>query len=370
MVNLKSMQNRKQLPWKHFSVWNNAKDFKGSVADFNEQKIITIHPDDKNKIQIKYNIINPFKKPEEQFSELKSLRSKKDFASFENIFLDKKIQIFLSITKSLEHPIVINLPTTEHFQYGILVKKNVLATIYEDFKQTKEKIKFSQQTSFISLEENACLKFIKKNFNSFSTDSIRYIYNYLHKNSKMYLNYHSINTKTQDSVEFNSLYNVHTFFIEESANFFEQALILAKNKSNFQHYSNVYHLKAYGKSSQLHKVILDDYAKSVFNSLVFIASHCPKVNTSQLNKNISFSKKTKSISQPQLQIKTDDVKAGHGSTTGHIQDEELYYLQSRGISLKKSKQLLRQAFIKEAYSNIQDIEIKKNINTLLNSYDK
>ncbi|MBE8221598.1 MAG: SufD family Fe-S cluster assembly protein [Bdellovibrionales bacterium] len=403
MVDLNLLKDSKQLPWKSFSLHSSLKDvclknFK--TIDKKDKEFFKIHLSDKCKVEIKYNISNPFTKPEESFTELKKLRSKKDFASFNNIFDDKQqkseLCFLLSVKEGqkLSHPIYINLPATQEYQnfkYGIDMQKNSFANIYETYQKNIKKACIHNVNSFISMQENSCLKFVSENSKISAVTSTRHMYNYLHKNSQFYLNYYSVenlsnydNAKNKleaqsssvpdsvsDSVpEISSLYNVHTFLIGEAANFFEQALILAKNKTNRQHYSNIYHLKPYGQSSQLHKTMLDDSAKSIFNALIFIGSNCHKVNSHQLNNNLSFSKKTKIISQPQLQVKTDDVKATHGSTTGQVQAEELYYLQSRGISFAKSKQLLKQAFVKETQDNITNLIIKKDINNILKGYDE
>ncbi len=368
------------MPWKGFPLYAALQEVPKNLFLTTLPKEVvffTIHPDDKNKIDIQYNLTNPFKKPEEQFLELQSLRSKKDFSSFQNIFnTDNQLYALLSVKENqhLAHPIAIHLPCSQKYQnlqYGIVVKKNASASVYESYTGSDEAMDLHNVSSFISVQENACLNFISENSKTSSAMSVRHMHNYLHQNSQMYLNYYSVNNTTPVSVnQLSSLYNVHTFLMGKASNFFEQALTLAKNKTNNHHCSNIYHLKPCGQSSQLHKALLDDFAKSVFNALVFIGSDCPQVNSHQLNNNLSFSKKTKVISQPQLQVKTDDVKAAHGSTTGQVQAEELYYLQSRGISLLKAKQLLKQAFIKETYSNITNPVIKKTISSILKKYDE
>lgn len=378
MVNLSLLKDTKQLPWRDFPIHKVLQDISAQnfrAIDQEAKKLFTIHPEDKDKVEVQYHVTNPFKKPEESFIELNTLRSKKDFSSFYNTFCTDQLCALLSVkeNKNLKHPVYINLPSTQkyqNFQYGINMKKNSSANVYEVYTKNTQEIFVHNVNSFISLQENACLKFISENSKASSTVSTRHMHNYLYKNSHFYLNYYSVeNTEPRPSVSLSFLYNVHTFLMGEAANFLEQALILAKNKTNYQHYSNIYHLQPYGQSSQLHKALLDDSAKSVFNALVFIGSNCPQVNSHQLNNNLSFSKKTKIVSQPQLQVKTDDVKATHGSTTGQVQAEELYYLQSRGISFNRSKQLLKQAFVNETQNNITNSIIKKNINIILQGYD-
>lgn len=378
MVDLTFFKKNKQLPWKSFSIPTDihTTGLSNQKTSYAKSSCFTIHPEDKDKINITYDILNSFCKPEEDFPELTNLRSKKDFADFKNIFYTKQLHALLTIKKnqSLKHPVLIKIPNQKnqnHFCYAIKAEQNSSSTFYETYKAETSPIEFHHSQSFIQLQDNAQINFISENSKAHANTSIRHMNNYLGPNSRFFLNYYSIeDASTPLPEKLSSLYNVHTFLMGEAANFFEQALILAKDKKNRQHYSNIYHLKPYGSSSQLHKAMLDDSAKSVFNALIFIASNCPQVNSQQLNNNLSFSKAAKIISQPQLQVKTDDVKAAHGSTTGQVQAEELYYLQARGISLKKAKQLLKQAFISELQKNINNLEIKTKINTLLKGYDE
>ena len=74
------------------------------------------------------------------------------------------------------------------------------------------------------------------------------------------------------------------------------------------------------------------------------------MHSAQLNRNILKSKKAHAIGQPQLEIFADDVKCSHGSTTGRIGENELFYLLSRGISQKRAQELLSHAFIQEIFT--------------------
>ena len=86
-----------------------------------------------------------------------------------------------------------------------------------------------------------------------------------------------------------------------------------------------------------------------------------KIIAKQLNKNLLLDKTAKSFSKPELWIKADDVKCSHGSTTGQLDKEALFYLQSRGFEKKDARNILLKAFIEEIIEKIDQKDIKKYI---------
>jgi Fe-S cluster assembly protein SufD len=119
-------------------------------------------------------------------------------------------------------------------------------------------------------------------------------------------------------------------------------------------YTEIHHRAADSTSDQLAKGILDGSSKGVFTGKIHIHPDAQRVNSGQLNKNLLLSKKAQVHSQPQLEIFADDVKCSHGSTTGQLSPEEIFYFESRGIPLEKAKTLLAHGFGLEVVMKIQD----------------
>lgn len=90
-----------------------------------------------------------------------------------------------------------------------------------------------------------------------------------------------------------------------------------------------------------------------------------KTDSQQTNKNILLSKNALMNSNPQLEIYADDVKCSHGSATGELDDDVIFYLRSRGIDLLAAKSLLIEGFAKEVLSNIPNESVKQKLNTEL-----
>ena len=147
--------------------------------------------------------------------------------------------------------------------------------------------------------------------------------------------------------------SINGLFLGNGSEFIDNNIIINHNME-----------KTYSKV--LYKGILDDNAHAVFNALVNVPSKSKQINSDQKNHNIILSKKAKINSNPKLKISCDDVKCSHGSTTGNLDSEALFYLRSRGINLKKSKKILLDSFMNEIIDSIKISSIKNYINTKIN----
>ena len=103
----------------------------------------------------------------------------------------------------------------------------------------------------------------------------------------------------------------------------------------------------YGMSRQLHKCIVADKAHTVFNGRVFVAKAAQLTDAGQLNRNLLLSSKARVDTKPQLEIIADNVKCSHGATVSQLEDDEIFYLQSRGINATDAQNLLVNAFAAE-----------------------
>lgn len=108
----------------------------------------------------------------------------------------------------------------------------------------------------------------------------------------------------------------------------------------------------YGVSQQLHKCIVGDRAHAVFNGKVFVPKLAQQTDARQLNRNLLLSSKARVDTKPQLEITADNVKCAHGATVSQLEDDEIFYLQSRGIDENSARNLLINAFAAEIINQI------------------
>lgn len=125
------------------------------------------------------------------------------------------------------------------------------------------------------------------------------------------------------------------------------------------------HKAADTTSDQIAKGILDGNSKGVFTGLIHIFPKAQRVASSQLNKNLLLSKKAQVHSQPQLEIFADDVKCSHGSTTGQLSDDEVFYFQARGIPADKARTILAHGFGLEIVQKISNKDARSFVSGMV-----
>ena len=114
-------------------------------------------------------------------------------------------------------------------------------------------------------------------------------------------------------------------------------------------------------SRQTFKNILSGNSQTEFDSLSHVFSVASKSDTYQLNKNLLLSENCRAYSRPQLKIYTDDVKANHGAANGRMERDELFYLQSRGLSKPAARFILTYGFAKEILDKIGPEPVRRKI---------
>ena len=129
--------------------------------------------------------------------------------------------------------------------------------------------------------------------------------------------------------------------------------------------SVIHHRAADTTSNQIAKGILDGESKAVFTGKIHIYPQAQRVVSGQINKNLLLSQKAQVHSQPQLEIFADDVKCSHGSTTGQLSDDEVFYFQARGIPVEKAKTLLAHGFGLEVVLKIENKNVRDKVEALV-----
>lgn len=141
---------------------------------------------------------------------------------------------------------------------------------------------------------------------------------------------------------------------------------LLKDKQHVDNHTVVDHKVPNCVSNELYKGVMDEQSTAVFNGKVFVRKDAQKINAFQSNRNVLLSDNATVNSKPELEIYADDVKCSHGSTTGQLDDEAVYYLRARGLSKKAAVQLLVSAFIAEVIAEVKNENVQSYIYKRLN----
>ncbi len=125
-----------------------------------------------------------------------------------------------------------------------------------------------------------------------------------------------------------------------------------KDQERFQIETIQHHLAPQSTSNLLIKGIFDDRCQFLYRGLIRIEKEAQKSHAYQKNQNLLLSPSVFVDSKPELEILANDVFCTHGSTTGYINQEELYYLQTRGLTKKQAEKLIIEGFLSEIRSKI------------------
>ncbi|MFT5644594.1 MAG: Fe-S cluster assembly protein SufD [Janthinobacterium sp.] len=158
-----------------------------------------------------------------------------------------------------------------------------------------------------------------------------------------------------------SRYNLDVVQKAEGATCALDALTLISGRQLADTHTSVDHTQPHGSSHQLHKCIVGGSAHAVFNGKILVREGAQKIDAQQSNRNLLLTGKAQIDTKPQLEIFASDVKCTHGATVGQLDNEEVFYLQSRGLSEAAARNLLTYAFGAEVIDRIPIPSLKREL---------
>jgi Fe-S cluster assembly protein SufD len=162
-----------------------------------------------------------------------------------------------------------------------------------------------------------------------------------------------------------SRHDVSVVMDNEGAECWVDGLYLVGQNQHTDTHSVIDHKQPYCNSHQLYKGILDGNARAVFNGKVFVREGAQKTDAMQTNKNLLLSTQARVDTKPQLEIYADDVKCAHGAAVGQLDEDELFYLQARGINPELGRSLLTYGFAEELIGKIELESIRAQLDEIV-----
>lgn len=236
-------------------------------------------------------------------------------------------------------------PTTIYPRCLVVAQKNSRCTLIEDYVNLDENVYFTNAVTEISVGENAELRHTKLQREGRAAFHIAQCAVTLARDS----------VYSSTTVTFGarlSRHNLHVVQNAEGAQCTLDGLALISGRQLADTHSFMDHAHPHGNSTQLHKCIVDGAAHAVFSGKVFVRQGAQLTDSTQSNRNLLLSDKARVDTKPQLEIFADDVKCAHGATVGQLDEEELFYLKSRGLSELAARNLLTYAFAAELIDRI------------------
>ena len=221
-----------------------------------------------------------------------------------------------------------------------------------DFYKCENKVKYFNNTIHnYSIKRNAVFK--KFDINSTLDNS----YNY--KSTKVNSYSNSIFENFLLSLGPAFIKNeIHCNLLEKFSSCFVNGIMLLNKDQHHELKTNVNHIYENCKSSQLIKSVLLDKSNGTYQGKIYVDKKAQKTNGYQLSKSLVLSEKSEFNSKPELEIYADDVKCSHGSTTGNISEDSIFYLMSRGLSKNQANKMIVEGFLNEVIETITDNKFK------------
>jgi Fe-S cluster assembly protein SufD len=331
------------------------------INNFDHNKIILINGlifkfdfnyEEKDKIEI----INTH--------ETEDFNSKNSLVSLNNALKCNYVKLTIKENYSLNKPIII---------YNITNKKLKSNTI-------------NQRIDFI-LKKNSSLRLVNLFDDSSNNNFININYQFKIERDAILKNYiidHKLNSNIKYffnniDLEYNSVAETFVFstgskFIKNEINCnlndkyssaFINGIINLKDDQHHEIKTNINHLAENTKSHQLIKSVLNNNSKGVYQGKIFVNPKAQKTDGYQLSKALLLNENTEFDAKPELEIYADDVKCSHGSTSGNLDEDTIFYLMSRGLNYQQSRKLLINGFLLDVVEKITDLEVKDLITNIM-----
>ena len=332
------------------------------IKEFEHNKIIFINGkleeidfkfEEKDKVQITRDL-----------KKSKNIIDNEALLSLNNAFNNIFYNITVKSNYELKKPLIVYHNTNDELKYSninlqlnFLLEKNSSLKIIDLFNDTSEK-------NFVNIFYNFDLKqdAILKNFklDNSSNKNIKYSFN-------------NIDQET-NSISETFILSCGSEFIKNEINCnlngnfssaFVNGIFYLEKQKQHEIRTKINHMTENTKSYQLIKSVLDDESKSVYQGKIYVDSDAQKTDGYQLSKAILLNENTEFNAKPELEIYADDVKCSHGSASGNLDENSIFYLRSRGLNYREARSLLINGFLLEVIEKITDTQIKNFIKNIL-----
>ena len=274
-----------------------------------------------------------------------------------NAFVDKSFKIVIKENYSFKKPLVIYHYTNKkvkskniNLRLNFVLEKNSSLKLIDVLNDASEKNFINTFYNF-KISQDAILKNYKIDIKNNS--NIKYIFTNIEQ-EKNSLSETFIASSGSDFIKNEINCNLNG---EHSSAFVNGIFSLNKQKHH-EIRTSINHLTEYTKSSQLIKSVLENDAKAVYQGKIYVSSKAQKTDGYQLSRALLLNENVEFNAKPELEIYADDVKCSHGSTSGNIDENSIFYLMSRGLSYSDSKKLLTNGFLNEVIEKITNENIK------------
>ena len=314
---------------------------------------IDFNYEDKNKIEISDEIENKI-----------LFDSENSLIDLNNAFTNKTFKVLIKENYSLKKPLIIYHTTNEkiksksiNLRLDFELEQNSSLRLIDFFTDNADKNFINILYNF-NLKKNSILKNFK--IDKLKNDNLKYSFNNIEQETN------SVSETFILSAGSNYFKNeVNCNLKGEYSSAFVNGMFSLKENQQHEIRTTINHLVENTKSYQLIKSVLGKLSKAAYQGKIFVSSKAQKTDGYQLSKAILLDETSEFNAKPELEIYADDVKCSHGSASGRLDDNSIFYLMSRGLNYQLSKELLINGFLLYVDEKITDSEIKNLIKNMI-----
>ncbi len=300
----------------------------------------------------------------DQSETINKFNNNSSLSDLNSAFTNKSFKILVKEGYQLTKPLIIYHTTNSkiwskniNLRLNFELYENSSLRLIDLFRDTSEKNFLNIFYNF-DLKENSVLKNYK--IDKFENKNIKYSFNNIEQ-------------------EKNSI--SETFILSSGSNFFKNeincnlngeyssafvnGIFSINNNKHHEIRTIINHLTENTKSYQLIKSVLEDNSRAVYQGKIFVNPKAQKTDGYQLSKAILLNKDSEFNAKPELEIYADDVKCSHGSASGSLNENSIFYLMSRGLNYQQSRELLINGFLLDVVEKITDPEVKNLIKNMI-----
>ena len=300
----------------------------------------------------------------DDFKFVNRLEDNNSLLSLNNAFTNKCYKITVKKNYSLKKPLVVYHSTNNkitsrniNLKLEFQLEQNSSLRLIDLFNDGAENNFINVFYNF-DLKENAILKNYK--IDKAKNKNIRYSYNNIEQDNNSVSETFILSSGSNFSKN-----EINCNLKGEYSSAFVNGIFSLNDGQHHEVRTIINHLVENTKSYQLIKSVLGKNSKSAYQGKIFVDSKAQKTDGYQLSKAILLDETSEFNAKPELEIYADDVKCSHGSASGSLDENSIFYLMSRGLNYQQSKELLINGFLLDVVEKITDTEIKNLVKNMI-----
>jgi len=281
------------------------------------------------------------------------------------LLLQQGAYLHVAANSKIDKPVeilVINSGETDklatHLRHLVTLEENSEITLIEHYVSLQDTTGFTNVVTEVDLATNATLHHFKLQHESLKHYHIATLASKQASSSTWNTNSISLGGKLARN-------DIHSQLLGEESHVTMDGLYLLDGDQHVDNHTRIDHAVPHTTSEEVYKGVMDGDSHAVFNGKVVVHKDAQKTDANQSNRNLLLSRSCEIDSKPEMEIYADDVKCGHGSTVGQLDEQQIFFLRARGLDEVAARSLLTYAFAVDVLDRISDERIRQALSNVV-----